>query len=350
MTGGTRERDPVPEDRERLAALFENVSEPTVEYAYEDEEPMVLAVNDAFEEVFGYPAEEIVGESLDDYIVPPDRQAEADDLNENVADGQLLEAEVRRMTADGIRTFMLRDAPIDSTDGVRGFAIYADITDRVERERELQRQNERLEEFASVVSHDLRNPLMVARGYLEDAYDDPETYLPEIETSMDRMEAIIDDVLTLARQGEEVGDPTTVDLGTVAREAWRNVETDGAALDVEDTRVIAADRACLLHVFENLFGNGVKHGTTDDPNPEEGLTIRVGLHDDGFYVEDDGRGIPGRDREMVFESGFTTSETGTGFGLSIVKRICEAHGWTVDLVEGSDGGARFEVHGVDDRR
>lgn len=75
------------------------------------------------------------------------------------------------------------------------------------------------------------------------------------------------------------------------------------------------------------------------------MTIRVGPLDDvaGFYVADDGRGIPEDDRETVLEHGYSTAEEGTGLGLSIVTRIVDAHGWEIDVTESTSGGARFEI-------
>jgi signal transduction histidine kinase len=86
--------------------------------------------------------------------------------------------------------------------------------------------------------------------------------------------------------------------------------------------------------------NAVEHGGDD-------VTVAVGALNDGFYVEDDGAGISEADREDVFEPGYSTSEDGTGFGLSIGKRVADAHGWNVRVTDGSDGGARFEIIGVE---
>jgi signal transduction histidine kinase len=69
----------------------------------------------------------------------------------------------------------------------------------------------------------------------------------------------------------------------------------------------------------------------------------------GFYVADDGTGVPEADRDDVFDSGYSTTQAGTGFGLAIVAEIAEAHGWDIALTESEDGGARFEVTGVDVR-
>jgi len=77
------------------------------------------------------------------------------------------------------------------------------------------------------------------------------------------------------------------------------------------------------------------------------VTITVGATDEGFYVEDDGPGIPAEERESVFEGGYSTTADGTGFGLRIVEQVATAHGWEVRVTDGTGGGARFEVSGVD---
>jgi signal transduction histidine kinase len=77
------------------------------------------------------------------------------------------------------------------------------------------------------------------------------------------------------------------------------------------------------------------------------VTVSVGDLEDGFYVADDGSGIPDDVRDSVFDAGFTTSSDGTGFGLNIVEAVANAHDWTVSIEESESGGARFEIRGVD---
>mgnify|MGYP000038294107 FL=1 len=212
--------------------------------------------------------------------------------------------------------------------------------------RELEQSNEKLDKFASVVSHDLRNPLMVTKARVDFVRDDaPTEHVETMERNLDRMETMIDELLTLARVGESITDLSRVALAAVAEDAWEHTQTDGGTLELNLTRdvVIETDRDRLLQIFENLFRNAFDHNDTP-------LTIRVGTLDDadgtglsGFYIEDDGRGIPPENRTTVLEHGYTTSNGGSGFGLSIVTDIVAAHGWEITIGEGRDGGARFDI-------
>jgi GAF domain-containing protein len=205
----------------------------------------------------------------------------------------------------------------------------------------LSRQNEKLDQFASIVSHDLRNPLNVLSGSLELARETgDEAHFDRAENAVDRMDALIDDVLALARLGDTIDETERVDLAEVAEVSWASVETADASLDVETDSVVLADRSRPRQLLENLFRNSVEH-------TEAAVTVTEGNTQGGFYVADDGVGIDDESRERVFESGFSTAETGTGFGLAIADEIADAHGWDVELVESEGGGARFEFTDVD---
>ncbi|QLH83301.1 hybrid sensor histidine kinase/response regulator [Halosimplex pelagicum] len=231
-----------------------------------------------------------------------------------------------------------------------------DRTDRraeLRRQRdELERKNERLGEFTSVVSHDLRNPLTVLNGAVDaaEATGDPEQF-ERCRNAVDRMDAMIENLLELSRHGEAISEPEPVDLARAASRAWGTVETDAERLAVETDLTVRADPERLARLLENLFGNSVEHGSGDggegDARAGDDLVVRVGDCDGGFYVEDDGPGVPEDLRGDVFDSGFSTRPDNTGFGLAIVERIAEAHGWSVDVTDGETGGARFEVTGVD---
>ncbi|PSQ23363.1 hypothetical protein BRD04_03140 [Halobacteriales archaeon QS_9_67_17] len=207
---------------------------------------------------------------------------------------------------------------------------------------EYARENERLDQFASVVSHDLRSPLSVAVGYLEIAREDgnPEAF-DHVEHALEQLDDIIDDALATARLGGQVREPEELSLGAVARSAWATTDVADTTLDVTDDVTIEGDETRLERLFENLFRNASEHGNADE--------IRVGLLDSGFYVADDGTGIPESNRAQVFRGGFSTERDGTGFGLALVREIAEAHGYDVTVTESDDGGARFEFRprGID---
>jgi PAS domain S-box-containing protein len=328
------------EEHQRFETLFTQLTQPLVEVEYDGLDPIVTDVNPAFEDTFGYTATTIVGESLDDYIVPESEETEAKEINEHVREGgRLVSREVTRQTAEGPREFLLENAVYE--DGSGGFAIYTDITDRKRREQELQRQNERLDQFASVVSHDLRNPLNVASARLELATEECESpHLEHVAGAHDRMGQLIEDLLTFARAGTETIDHRSVTLPRLIEECWESVGSADARLVCETERTVQADRDRLRQLLENLCANALEHGGTD-------VTVRVGECAGGFYVEDTGPGIAEDERETVFEAGYSSDPEGTGFGLSIVEQVAEAHDWDIRLTDGSTGGTRFEITDVD---
>ncbi|MGM0370952.1 MAG: PAS domain S-box protein [Halobacteriota archaeon] len=326
-------------ERNRLAAVFEAIPEPVAHVEYEAETPTVVAVNSAFERTFGYESDAIEGRSLNELIVPPDHRESARKIDGTAATERTVEREVIRRTTEGDRTFRLRSSLLDAGVNTEALAIYVDLTDQKEREQKLKRENERLERFASIVSHDLRSPLTVASGRLDLAAETCKSdHLAAVDEAIDRMDAIIDDVLTLTREGRTVEpeEREAIELAELVPMCWETVDAPAASLDVKTTATVAADRGRLRRALENLFWNAVEHAG-------DGVTVTVGDLEDGFYVEDDGPGIPEEDRETVFESGYTTSRDGTGLGLDIVADIVEAHGWTVELGTGTNGGARFEI-------
>jgi signal transduction histidine kinase len=209
------------------------------------------------------------------------------------------------------------------------------------QQQELQRQNERLNEFADIVSHDLRNPLNVAQGQLELVEETCDSeHVDAVARAHFRMEQLIDDLLTLAREGQAAISVEPIRLAVLANRCWESVDTVDATLITETEQTIHADESRLQQLLENLIRNAVEHGG-------DAVTVTVGDLSDGFYVEDDGSGIPADAQADIFDAGYSTATEGTGFGLSIVERIADAHEWELTVGDGSDGGARFEFRNVD---
>jgi signal transduction histidine kinase len=377
-------------DNYRHALSIDRYPGPVCSYRFRDGEPVVGETNDAFEAAFGsVTAGTRLTDVFEEYGIEP------------VDGSELLPALFTRDHHQPVHVGGVSDdragsqylAQVVTPDGDRpGHILFGDTSASPDQFG--------VDRVASVISHDLRNPLDVAKARLRAGREmDEDEHLAHVEQAHDRMERIIQDVLTLAR-GEEVIEPEgTVDLGAVARDAWETVETNGASLTVVDPLPsTVADRDRVKRLFENLFRNSVEHGSTssraepgdavehgsasrqpaaEDPaergstgqesNAQEGadgsgnreeldganpsVSITVGrLESDGdvgFYVADDGPGIPEGKRSVVFRPGYSSDEHGTGLGLAIVRRIADVHGWGVSVTGGDDGGTRFEIRGVD---
>jgi len=238
--------------------------------------------------------------------------------------------------------YRIRTVPVRTDGGeiMYVMAVAQNVTGQAKRRRKLESQNEQLEEFTSIVSHDLQSPLSVAAGHLELAEETSESaHLEKASDAIERSQALIDDLLTLAHEDPDVADSDAVSLADAAKDSWQLVETAWATLEVGAPDVIEADRSRLKQLFENLYRNAVEHGGED-------VVVHVASTAGGFHVSDTGSGIPEDERAKVFNAGYSTSADGTGFGLRIVKQIAEAHGWEITVGESEQGGARFEFVGV----
>lgn len=487
--GQRRAEQSLETERQRFQSLFDELTQPAVEIEYEADEPIVRAVNAAFESVFGYTAANIVGESLDAVIVPEDGQETAAEINRAVQNNESLATrEVTRTTQQGPRKFLIQTAAYG--DGSGGFAIYTDITaqqrreqklsalhdvaeelavagsieaacertvtaskdilsfdisvvsleegdqlvptavseevppdglaamsvsegivgktyrtgdayvfddlttvpeanpqgpyksaisvpigdhgtfqavakteasfneldrelaellsrhaenalDRLCRQQQLERQTERLNQFAGMLSHDLRNPLNVAVGETELLRDECDSdRIATTSQAHRRIQELVESVLTLVRSVEEGTTVEPVALATVAERGWHSVETGDATLSIVTDQEINADPSQLQQLFENLFRNAVEHA-------DEAVTVTVDADAEGFYVADTGPGIPAAAQDEVFSPGYSTTADGTGLGLAIVYEIAQAHGWDVAVTDSESGGTRIAVTDVD---
>ncbi len=328
-----------------LRTAIDNAHSPLILTDPQQEDNPIVYVNEAFEDITGYPQTEVLGRNCRFLQGERTDQETVAKLREAIENEEPITVELQNYRKDGTPFWNeLTVAPVYDGDGalVRYLGTQRDVTGQRKQTRELKRQNDRLNKFASVVSHDLRNPLNVAKGRLQLAREECENeHMSHVEDALDRMEALITDMLTLARQGQSVTEVESVRLAPLFEECWDTVETEAASFVVEiDTETsIRADPSRMKQAFENLLRNAVEHGGS-------GVTVTVGTLDDGVYIEDDGPGISEQSYGQVFESGYSTRASGTGFGLSIVNQIVDAHGWSIRATESESGGARFEITGI----
>jgi len=315
-----------------------------------DDESQIVYANPAVEKILGYKPSELIGSSKMKIIPERLRPIHAAALEKYVQTGEKHidwnGVELPALHKDGHEVPTLISFREHELNGEQYFTgIIRDITTRQQREQQLHTQNEHLDDFAELLAHDIRNPLSVAQGYTEVAQHEQDIpALAEVAEALDRIETLVDDVLALSKAGQAIGEVEQVTVIERVNQAWHHVETPQATLQItSELGSIIADQSRFQELLENLFRNAIEH--TDGP-----VTVRVGRFDDGngLYVADDGPGIPREIRGEIFEHGYSTREAGTGYGLAIVKQIADAHGWTLSVTASDDGGARFEITGLQD--
>jgi len=247
---------------------------------------------------------------------------------------------------------------LDPTTLDDGPAAIATEIDRITAER--YRNDDRIERFSSIVSHELRSPIQTVKSGLDLARTECDShYLDNVEETIDQLDQLIDNLVDELKHDEIAVETDAVDLAAVVEEAWGDRTT--ATLSVEsELPTIEAERSRLRQLLDNLFRNSVEHGSTHNRTQSgdggDGTTVRIGViesqdgpgSDDtiGLYIADDGPGVEPDRRDEIFEYGYTGSANGTGFGLAIVSEIVEAFGWEITVTDSRDGGARFELHEV----
>ncbi|WP_135852881.1 PAS domain S-box protein [Halorussus salinus] len=319
-----------------------------------DESGDLQRYNDSLSAVTGYRPDEVASMHALDFFDEESHEKIVDAIRRGFETGHTqVEAEIRTNDGDRVPYEFVASA-LEDPDGERVLAgIGRDVSERIERERKLEEtvekleeSNERLESFASMLAHELRNPVTIGQIYAgqlpaDDA--DSSEAVEYVAEAFDRIEDMIDVMLVLTRGRDAVGAGSSLALSAVARDAWDEIDAPDATLDARVGAVVEADETYLRHLFRNLFENAVQHG---------GATrVEVGeiAGGEGFYVADDGTGIPAEEREQVFEAGFTTAgdEGGTGLGLAFVRELAEVYGWDPRVTESASGGARIEFRGVD---
>ncbi|WP_121820601.1 PAS domain S-box protein [Halostella salina] len=316
------ERD-LREQRDRFAALFENVPNPVISVEYEGEVPEFVAANEAFEREFGYEADRVVGEPVTEVVVPPDRRFETDEIVARATAGETVEREVTRLTATGKREFLLTVVPVDpDAENTDMYAIYTDITER-------KRRRKRVEVLNRVLRHDLRNGMNVVKGYAETLRDAVpparERAVEAIEERATELSELAEKTRTVQRTLADDREAGPVDAAEAVRDAVDGVGREHPDADVTwsvpDSAPVQADDLFGTAVRQ-LVENAVVHNDRSPPS------VRVEVDDDGetvvVTVRDDGPGIPTMERELLVEDReITQLRHASGLGLWLVNWVAE---------------------------
>ena len=337
-----REAERYSRELERYRTIVETVEDGIFVI---DEDGCFTQVNDAYTELVGYDREALLGshtslvlEAVATPVEEINREIRADDANVGTHEGTIRTNSGETVEVEATIALL----PADEAGDFDRVGVVRDVTERNEREQRLERQNERLDSFASMLAHELRNPVAIGQIYANqlppESSSDAVEYVAE---AFERIEDMVDVMLVVARGQEAVSRGSSVALATAAQAAWEQVEAPEATLELDVDSAIEADETYVQHLFRNLFENSIEHGAPD-------VTVTVGELSNGFYVADDGPGIPAEEREAVFEPGFTTAagQGGTGLGLAFVSELADVYEWTCAVTDSPGSGARFEFDDV----
>ncbi|USZ73070.1 PAS domain S-box protein [Natronosalvus halobius] len=342
-----REAERYSQELERYKTIVETVNDGIFVV---DDDGNFLLVNDTYAEMVGYSRDELVGSHssmlIEDSEADPEvlmERAKRDVANES---DERLSYEMALETASGETVDVewtispLPGRGAGNEPGLTG--VVRDVTERNRRKRQLEKQNERLESFAGMVAHELRNPVSIGQIYSRElpADENPEAHAYVTE-AFDRIEDIIEIMLVLTQGRSVHAERTPMELAAVARDAWDEIDGGEATIDIETDQTAVIDETYVQHLFRNLFDNAIEHGGSD-------VTITVGDLPTGFYVADDGVGITESEREEIFKTGYTTAgdHGGMGLGLTFVQELVDAYGWDCSVTDSESGGARFEFENV----
>ncbi|MFC3478222.1 PAS domain-containing protein [Halobacterium litoreum] len=309
----------------------------TITDAAQPDNPIVYA-NDGFVETTGYSQSDVLGRNCRFLQGERTRDEPVAELAAAIDAGEAVSVELRNYRRDG-ELFWNRVTVIPLTDADGDAEHFVGFQEDVTARREL------LEEFGSlagVLSHDMQNPLQTIRGRLELAVETGDVeHVEEALPSLDRMSQLIDDVADALESGTIVGEHQKIDVRELVEGIWDSLDQHGdtGSLEVDGTPTVHGNPEAVRRMFDNLLGNSIEHG-------EPPVDVRVGSFEDGIYLEDNGPGIPEKNRERVFEQGFSTKEYngGTGMGMASVRQIVLAHDWRIEIGDSeSSDGVRFEI-------
>lgn len=340
---GTVEQDRTPGTRDEpeskwmhLQSFIEVLDDAGVVFEMRDSEPIIRAVNSAFEEAFGYHAEFIVDEPLNHYIVPDRFASEAAMLDRHMTEGAIETAVVTRRTASGNKQFSYRGLPVDSENGRQyGIAIYADISE--------QRQNrQHLKVLHRVLRHNLRNELTVILGMAEEisnraTSEGVREAAERIASRAEKLESVSEKARIAENVLGESPSETVVDVGQIAehvvsetRERYPEVTITS---DIQSPLPVATGVE-IRDALQNLVDNAIEHNTGDAEvhvSTRTETPIHPSTRASGrrvvITVDDNGPGIPKQERAVIFDDeDMTQLKHGSGLGLWVVRWITESAG------------------------
>ncbi len=334
-----------------------------------DRSACLLEANEEFLSQLGYARHDVIGRSLDDFVVDDSSPAAtAATLRESLKKSKLRKTPVDLGTVHGslVRTELsaIRRTELDS-DETSYLLVLEDVTERDfalgearHQKEELQASNEGLSQFAYIASHDLQEPLrkirqfgeMLDKEYTKELSGDGVYYLSVITSASQRISTLVRDLLDYSRTSNAQLALTPMDL----QQTFKDVITDldaqisdaNAKVTSNELPTVIADKVAVSHLFRNLISNGLKY-QAQDKTPELSVTASSQQSKTVIHFTDNGIGMSGDVDQRIFEP-FVRLEkrskySGTGIGLAICKTVCDRLNWGISYQSNAGSGTTFSV-------
>ena len=299
-----------------------------------DAEANVKIINPKMEELSGYTKEELVGTKWTDFVHPEELEKLIGYNKKRLSDPNSVPSQYEtRLIIKGDRILDILIS-VGVIPGTTDFMVsLMDITERKEAEKEIMQQKEELSDFAHLMAHDIRNSLTAIEGFIdliEVKYDS--TYVDTINKQLLYMRELLDRSIELAEAGRVIEKSDDVDLNKIFKECAAMTIPEGIVFTHDDLPKAKADMKKLSQIIKNLFENAVRHGK---PNKIEVL-YKETENDSIIYIQNDGKKVDPKVIHEAFEAKFSTKELKELHGLTIVKKLIEAHDWNICLEKDKD--------------
>ncbi len=314
------------ESRESYKELYDNALVGLFRVRISD--GMILECNEQFAKSFGFEKKGLMIDGsrfIKDFLVHP---KEWEELKKKLCEEQRFVSELPVSTRDDERRWMRFSLSLWSDKGyIEG--VIADITEQKQALEMLKKQKEELSDFAHTMSHDLKNIFHNMLGFIELIEDEQNfSHLIKLRTLLNETSEMVDHSVALADAGLIIEETENVELASLVKEVANSIIPENISYSQEELPVVSADSRKVAQIFRNLFDNAIQHG---QPRRIE-VTAAKTDREYRIRIMNDGKSIPELQRSKIFLRGYTTSKNGQGYGLAIVKRLVEAHGWTIKLL------------------
>lgn len=322
-----------------------------------NEQHKVIQMNQGFKDIFGYVEQDIIGNQLNNILVPEDYRQEAIDINRLGINGKVSIIESKRKHKNGkLIPVIIYGVPVNFDSKTIGiYGIYVDITDRKAAENELQIRNNELDNFVYKVSHDLRAPLSSILGLINLAHhkantDDLLDYMGLIESRVQQLDSFINDVLSHSKNLKLAVEIDPIDLRAVVDNCFLELNylplADKVKKEINITdHLLYSDKWRVNEIFRNLISNAIKYLNPHIENPF--VSIKITVTEEAAFIEiaDNGIGIENSILPKVFEMFYRATEKaeGSGIGLYIVKNALQKLNGNIEVRSEPSVGTTFNI-------